>query len=54
VFTYTGYRYDDGRRDLKMTIEEHFVESIEAFNAAVFDNGKLNRAYCSDVFCFFK
>ncbi len=52
VFTVSGdlSRYDDGRRDLRLSIEEHFVEQIEIFNNAVFDNGRRNRAVRSDVF----
>jgi DNA adenine methylase/adenine-specific DNA-methyltransferase len=40
VFTFFGNRYDDGRRDLRLSIEEHFLEQVEAFNAIVFDNGR--------------
>lgn len=43
-------RYKDGRRDLKLSLEEHFVESVEAFNATVFDNGRRCRATRQDVF----
>lgn len=52
VFTVSGdlSRYDDGRRDLKLSLEEHFLEQIEVFNAAVFDNGRKNSAIRSDVF----
>jgi len=52
VFTVSGdlSRYDDGRRDLRLSIEEHFLEQIEVFNAAVFDNGRKNHAQRSDVF----
>lgn len=52
VFTLTGdtSKYDDGRRDLKMSLEEHFAESARAYNAAVFDNGRRNRALRTDVF----
>jgi adenine-specific DNA-methyltransferase len=52
VFTVSGNldRYDDGRRDLRLSLEEHFLEQIEVFNAAVFDNGRVNRAIRSDVF----
>lgn len=41
VFTVSGNlsRYDDGRRDLRLPIEEHFIEQVAAFNAVVFDNG---------------
>ena len=52
VFTLSGdlSRYDDGRRDLRLTIEEHFLEQVEVYNQAVFDNGRKNFAYRSDVF----
>lgn len=52
VFTVSGdlSRYDDGRRDLRLTLEEHFLEQIEVYNAAVFDNGRKNHAHRSDVF----
>lgn len=52
VFTVSGdlSRYDDGRRDLRLSLEEHFLEQIEVFNAAVFDNGRRNHAMRSDVF----
>jgi DNA adenine methylase len=44
IFAYTGFRYDDGRRDVSMTLEEQFLRAIEEFNAAVFDNGQENKA----------
>jgi DNA adenine methylase len=50
IFAYTGFRYDDGRRDLTLTLQEHFIENVEAFNDAVFDNGQRNLAYNSDIF----
>lgn len=52
VFTVSGNlsHYDDGRRDLRLSIEEHFLEQIEVFNAAVFDNGRRNQAARADVF----
>lgn len=50
VFTFVGSRYDDGRRDLRLTIEEHFLEQVEAFNAVVFDNGHRHTAQQADVF----
>ena len=52
VFTISGdlSHYDDGRRDLKLSLEEHFLEQIEVFNTAVFDNGRRNQALRSDVF----
>lgn len=52
VFTVSGdlARYDDGRRDLRISLEEHFREQVDVFNQTVFDNGRLNRAFRSDVF----
>ncbi len=52
VFTISGdlSHYDDGRRDLRLSIEEHFCEQIEVYNRAVFSNGKLNSAARRDVF----
>jgi adenine-specific DNA-methyltransferase len=50
VFTITGNRYDDGRRDLKLSIEEHFLEQVEKFNRVVFDNGRRHTVRQRDVF----
>lgn len=52
VFTISGdlSHYDDGRRDLRLSVEEHFLEQIEVYNAAVFDNGRKNQALRSDLF----
>jgi adenine-specific DNA-methyltransferase len=50
VFTVTGNRYDDGRRDLKLSIEEHFLEQVEKFNRVVFDNGRRHTVKRADVF----
>ena len=50
VFTYTGMRYDDGRRDLRLSLESHFKEAVAAWNGAVFDNGRPNKALCGDIF----
>ena len=52
VFTISGNlsHYDDGRRDLKLSIEEHFLEQVAAFNAVVFDNGRRHVAKRADVF----
>jgi len=43
-------KYDDGRRDLRISLREHFRESIHLLNSLVFDNGCSNRALCSDIF----
>lgn len=52
VFTIAGdvSHYDDGRRDLRLSIEEHFREQVIAMNAAVFSNGKRNTAARRDAF----
>jgi len=50
VFTFTGNRYNDGRRDLRLSIEEHFLEQIETFNRVVFDNGRRHTVKRADVF----
>jgi DNA adenine methylase/adenine-specific DNA-methyltransferase len=52
VFTVSGdlSHYDDGRRDLRLSIEEHFIEQVKVFNEAVFNNGRRNKAIRSDVF----
>ena len=49
IFTYTGHRYDDGRKDLQKSLEEHFLTAVEAVNAAVFDNGEVNRSRWGDA-----
>jgi DNA adenine methylase/adenine-specific DNA-methyltransferase len=52
VFTVSGNlsRYDDGRRDLRLSIEEHFLEQVESFNRVVFDNGRRHIVKRADVF----
>jgi adenine-specific DNA-methyltransferase len=52
VFTISGdlSRYDDGRRDLRMSLQEHFIEQCQAFNGVVFDNGRRHTAERQDVF----
>lgn len=42
IFTYTGHRYDDGRKDLVLSLEEQFLNAVELINNAIFDNGKSN------------
>ena len=49
IFTYTGHRYDDGRRDLQKTMEQQFLEAVESVNSAVFDNGKTNISVNGDA-----
>lgn len=50
IFTFTGNRYDDGRRDMQIDLRQHFIENIDAFNKAVFDNSRNNYAFGLDVF----
>ena len=52
VFTVSGdlSHYDDGRRDLRLSVEEHFLEQVDTFNRIVFDNGHRNTAKKADVF----
>jgi len=39
IFTYVGLRYDDGRRDMQISLRQHFSEAVDSVNAAIFDNG---------------
>lgn len=48
LFTYTGDRYDDGRKDLKLSMTEQFKNNVAAVNQAVFDNGKRNTSLNRD------
>ena len=52
VFTVAGdpLRYKDGRRDLRLSLREHFMEQVTAYNAATFSNNKDNKATRSDIF----
>lgn len=49
IFTYTGDRYNDGRKDLKKSLKQQFLEAVQAVNKAVFDNGKVNKAKHGDA-----
>lgn len=49
IFTYTGNRYNDGRRDLQISLQQQFLEAVDAVNNAVFDNGKTNRSIMGDA-----
>ena len=50
IFTYTGVRYYDGRRDLQLSLQEHFHLAVATMNKAVFDNGQINVALNCDLF----
>ncbi|MBZ4219655.1 MAG: Dam family site-specific DNA-(adenine-N6)-methyltransferase [Chlorobium sp.] len=49
IFTYVGHRYDDGRKDLLMSFQAQFLDAVDSVNAAVFDNGKQNKARNGDA-----
>jgi len=50
IFTFTGTKGWDGRRDLLLTMEEQFLMAASQFNGAVFSNKRRNKAECMDVF----
>lgn len=50
IFTYVGARYNDGRRDLRLSLKDHFLENVESFNNAVFNNGHINKSFNQDIF----
>ncbi len=54
IFTYVGHRYDDGRRDLSLSLQEQFIEAIQQMNKAIFDNGRDNKARHGDAMTFNK
>ncbi len=49
IFTYTGHRYDDGRKDLRLSLREHFADAARQINAAVFDNGQASAVTSVDM-----
>ena len=49
IFTYVGDRYDDGRRDIKISLQNQFLEAVASINDAVFDNGKQNSGSWGDA-----
>jgi adenine-specific DNA-methyltransferase len=49
VFTFTDLRYDDGRRDLRLPLRDHFRERSVAYNRIVFSAGGPNHVLCGDV-----
>jgi adenine-specific DNA-methyltransferase len=50
VFTFTDLRYDDGRRDLRLSLRDHFRERAAEYNQVVFDSGQPSSALSGDVF----
>ena len=49
IFTFVGDRYDDGRKDLHLSISEQFRDAASLINSAVFDNGQKNTAGRADA-----
>jgi len=50
LFTFTGQKGWDDRLDLKLSMREQFLIAVNAFNNAVFSNGRQNRVFNDDVF----
>jgi len=50
IFTFTGRKGWDERRDLKLSMRDQFVRAVAEINGAVVDNARRNRALCKDVF----
>lgn len=51
VFTITTPRYDDGRRQMRMSLEELFREAVETYNAAIFEHPNAQaKSTCGEVF----
>lgn len=49
IFTYTGMRYNDGRKDLQKSFADHFLCAVQSLNEAVFDNGGLSKSRLGDA-----
>lgn len=54
VFTVSGNldRYNDGRRDLQLSLTEHFLEQVKIYNDLIFDNGQNNLSFNQNIFEF--
>jgi len=50
IFTFTGKKGWDGRKDLRLSMREQFLRAAATLNSAVWSNRKKNRAMCRDVF----
>ncbi len=49
IFTYVGQRYNDGRKDLRLSLRQQFLDAVESINNAVFDNRKANEVCLGDA-----
>ncbi len=54
IFTYTGMRYDDGRKDLRLALADQFIDAVELINKSVFNNGKRNLSFNQDIMTYTK
>lgn len=54
IFTYVGERYDDGRKDIKTALSDHFLNAVTEINRAVFDNGTKSKSFRLDAMNFKK
>ncbi|MEM0941791.1 MAG: hypothetical protein AAGI25_18690 [Bacteroidota bacterium] len=54
VFTISGNldKYNDGRRDLRLSVKEHFLEQVHIYNNVVFGNCHDNTTFNLDIFDF--
>jgi len=50
IYTYTGMRYDDGRKDLTLSFEEQFVAAVKMFNSCVTTSKKKCKSHNQDIF----
>ena len=49
IFTFTGRKSWDSRKDLKMSMQNQFEKAVGELNDAVFDSGKINKAQWNDI-----
>ena len=45
-------KYNDGRRDLRLEMRDHFIESVFLFNILIFNNDQKNSSMHTDIFDF--
>ena len=49
IFSFTGKKSWDGRKDLKLSMKAQFERAAREYNKAVFDSGKLHEAKWGDI-----
>jgi DNA adenine methylase len=50
IYTYTGMRYDDGRKDLTLSFQDQFQSAVNMFNSCVTKSKKKCKAFNEDIF----